>query len=67
MPESRIAVLAKPKVPAVEATRMFAEAAQAPSVVREQIAANRAAVEALAARLRAMGPRAVTTIGRGWA
>jgi len=65
MPESRIAVLAKPKVPAVEATRMFAEAAQAPSVVREQIAANRAAVEALAARLRAMGPRAVTTIARG--
>ena len=58
-------VLVKSKVPAPEKTRMFAEAAEAANVVREQIAANRAGVEALAAQLRAMRPRAVTTIARG--
>lgn len=53
------------KPPAPEATRMFAEAGQAAAVVRAQLVANRAAVTALAARLRATPPRAVTTLARG--
>ncbi len=57
--------LVKSKVPAAESTRMFAEAAQAADVVRQQLAANRAGVEALADTLRAMKPLAVATIARG--
>ncbi|WP_249138171.1 SIS domain-containing protein [Phenylobacterium montanum] len=57
--------LVKPKVPAPESTRMFAEAAEAAGVVRAQIDANGAAVQALAARLRSLKPRAVATIARG--
>ncbi len=57
--------LVRSKVPAPEATRMFAEAAQAAEVVRGQLAQNRPGVEALAARLRAMKPRAVATLARG--
>jgi glucosamine--fructose-6-phosphate aminotransferase (isomerizing) len=44
---------------------MFAEAAQAAAVVREQLVANQASVEALAAKLRTLQPRAVATIARG--
>ena len=44
---------------------MFAEAAQSAQVVRDQLAANRSAIESLAAKLRQMQPRAVTTIARG--
>ena len=58
-------VLVTSKAPAPEKTRMFAEAAQAASVVRGQLAANQAGVAALAARLRTLKPRAVTTIARG--
>ena len=57
--------LVKPKVPAREATRMFAEAAQAAAVVREQLVVNKAGMEALAAKLRSLRPRAVATIARG--
>ena len=48
-----------------ESTRMFAEAAAAPAVVRAQLEANRAAMQALAHRLRSAPPRAVVTLGRG--
>jgi glucosamine--fructose-6-phosphate aminotransferase (isomerizing) len=44
---------------------MFAEAAQSAQVVRDQLAANRSAIEHLAIKLRQMQPRAVTTIARG--
>jgi len=44
---------------------MFREAGEAPARVRAQLASNAAAVEALAARLRAQPPRAVVTFGRG--
>lgn len=44
---------------------MFAEAAETPARVRQQLARNVPAVAALAARLRASSPRAVTTIARG--
>lgn len=50
---------------APESTRMFAEAAEAPAVVARQLAANRAAVDAIAATLRARPPRLVTTCARG--
>jgi len=46
-------------------TRMFAEAAEAPSRVRAQLVANAPRVADLAARLRRAAPRAVTTLGRG--
>jgi len=48
-----------------EATLMFAEAAEAGAVVARQREANRAAVEALAGRLRRAPPRAVSTCARG--
>jgi glutamine---fructose-6-phosphate transaminase (isomerizing) len=47
------------------ATRMWAEAAEAPAVVARARAANAAAVRALADRLRAAPPRLVATIARG--
>ena len=46
-------------------TQMFREAAEAPGRVRAQLDANEGAIRALAARLRASPPRAVTTLGRG--
>jgi len=46
-------------------TRMFREAAQAPDVVREQLQANAAPIERLAALLRSHPPRAVVTCARG--
>jgi glucosamine--fructose-6-phosphate aminotransferase (isomerizing) len=46
-------------------TMMFREAGEAPERVRDQLAANAGAVSALAERLRARPPRAVTTLGRG--
>src|SRR6516162_5048473 len=46
-------------------TRMFHEAAQAPQVVRAQLAANAAHTARLAARLRAAPPRAIVTCARG--
>jgi glucosamine--fructose-6-phosphate aminotransferase (isomerizing) len=44
---------------------MFAEAAQAPQVVRGQLQSNAALVAQLAAELRAQPPRAVVTCARG--
>jgi len=44
---------------------MYAEAAQAPQVVRAQLAANVERVARLAARLRESAPRAVVTCARG--
>lgn len=44
---------------------MFREAAEAPAAVERQLAANRAAVEALVQRLKAAPPRAVVTVARG--
>ncbi|MDR3511369.1 MAG: SIS domain-containing protein [Caulobacteraceae bacterium] len=44
---------------------MFAEAAQAPAVVRAQLAGDAAVIGRLAERLRAAPPRAVITLGRG--
>jgi glucosamine--fructose-6-phosphate aminotransferase (isomerizing) len=44
---------------------MFAEAAEAPAVVRAQFETNRRPIEDLARRLRAAPPRAVATLGRG--
>jgi glucosamine--fructose-6-phosphate aminotransferase (isomerizing) len=44
---------------------MFREAAEAPAVVRRQLAANRERVAALGERLRSLGPRAVVTCARG--
>lgn len=46
-------------------TKMLREAGEAPERVREELAANASAVSALAKRLRANPPRAVTTLGRG--
>jgi glucosamine--fructose-6-phosphate aminotransferase (isomerizing) len=46
-------------------TLMFREAAEAPAVVAAQLAANEAAVTALAQRLRRTPPRAVITLARG--
>jgi glucosamine--fructose-6-phosphate aminotransferase (isomerizing) len=46
-------------------TRMFHEAAEAPSVVARLLAANREAAEALGAELRELNPRAVVTCARG--
>jgi glucosamine--fructose-6-phosphate aminotransferase (isomerizing) len=46
-------------------TRMLREAGEGPDRVRDQLAANAGAVSALAGRLRAKPPRAVTTLGRG--
>ena len=46
-------------------TQMYREAAQAPQVVRAQLAANAAAVARLAAQLRHTPPRAVVTCARG--
>jgi glucosamine--fructose-6-phosphate aminotransferase (isomerizing) len=46
-------------------TLMFHEARESATVVRRQREHNRAAVEALGARLRANPPRAVVTLGRG--
>lgn len=50
---------------AESATRMFAEAAEAPDVVARQSAANREALAALGKSLRAAPPRAVATCARG--
>lgn len=47
------------------ATRMFAEAAEAPARIAEQLQANAALVEKLGASLRARAPKAVVTLGRG--
>jgi glutamine---fructose-6-phosphate transaminase (isomerizing) len=44
---------------------MFREAAQAPSVVRRQLVANRTRMASLGERLRALEPRAVVTCARG--
>jgi glucosamine--fructose-6-phosphate aminotransferase (isomerizing) len=44
---------------------MYGEAAQAPAVVREQLAANAERVARLAGRLRSAPPRAVVTCARG--
>ena len=44
---------------------MFAEAAQAPAVVRAQLTANAERVARLGERLRRAPPRAVVTIARG--
>ncbi|HEY2809651.1 MAG TPA: SIS domain-containing protein [Steroidobacteraceae bacterium] len=46
-------------------TCMFLEAAQAPEVVRTQLAANAARIDNLARRLRHARPRAVVTCARG--
>src|SRR5438046_4756645 len=46
-------------------TRMFAEAARAPAVVRDQLRRNEALASALCDRLRRAPPRAVATLGRG--
>lgn len=54
-----------PPPPAARDTRMFREAAEAPQLIRRQLQANRPALTALAARLRAKPPRAVITFGRG--
>lgn len=48
-----------------EATRMFAEAAEAPAVVARQLAANAPVLAALAADLAARPPHAVMTCARG--
>jgi len=50
---------------AVESTRMFQEAAEAPQAVARQYAANAAAARELGAHLRALAPRAVVTCARG--
>jgi glucosamine--fructose-6-phosphate aminotransferase (isomerizing) len=47
------------------ATQMYIEAGEAAEVVRAQLKSNRERMVALGARLRAMQPRAVVTIGRG--
>jgi glucosamine--fructose-6-phosphate aminotransferase (isomerizing) len=47
------------------ATRMHQEAAQAPEVVRTQLASNAAGVLRIGALLRDMAPRAVVTLARG--
>jgi glucosamine--fructose-6-phosphate aminotransferase (isomerizing) len=52
-------------VPHADTTLMYREAAEASEVVRRQIARNRTAMAALGARLRALGPGAVATLGRG--
>jgi glucosamine--fructose-6-phosphate aminotransferase (isomerizing) len=46
-------------------TRMFQEASEAPGAIGAQLARNRVAVAALAARLRRSPPRAVVTCARG--
>ena len=46
-------------------TRMFREAAVAPTAVRSQLVANRAALEGLGEKLRQYAPRAVVTCARG--
>ena len=46
-------------------TRMYSESAQAPAVVRAQLAANAERVARLAERLRQAPPRAVVTCARG--
>ena len=47
------------------ATRMYAEAAEAPAAVARQLAANHERVLEIAAQLRAAPPRMVATLGRG--
>ena len=51
--------------PPAESTRMFAEAAEASSVVARQLVANTGVVRDLAQILRREPPRAVVTFGRG--
>jgi glucosamine--fructose-6-phosphate aminotransferase (isomerizing) len=46
-------------------TRMFREAQEAAGCVRRQLQANAPRMSALGAKLRAMAPRAVVTLGRG--
>ncbi len=48
-----------------EQTRMFREAAEAPSVVQLQLERNRATVARIAARLQSSEPRFVITVARG--
>ncbi|MHB8528944.1 MAG: SIS domain-containing protein [Caulobacteraceae bacterium] len=50
---------------AAKSTRMFAEAAEAPKLVRAQLALNAEMMRRLAERLRKAPPRAVLTLGRG--
>jgi glucosamine--fructose-6-phosphate aminotransferase (isomerizing) len=50
---------------AVEATRLYREAAEAPAVVRTQLGANEPVIRDLGERLRKHPPRAVVTLGRG--
>lgn len=52
-------------LPAPDATRMHAEAAEAPAVLERQMAANDGLIETLAAQLRARPPRFVVTCARG--
>ena len=51
--------------PGERPTRLASEAAEAPAVVRAQLAANAPLFAALAERLRASPPPAVVTLGRG--
>lgn len=48
-----------------DATSLYREAAQAASVVRGQLAANRQRMQHLGARLRRLSPRAIVTCARG--
>lgn len=57
--------VSNPSATAPDATRMFQEAAEGPSVVDRMLRANRATAEALGESLRARPPRAVVTLGRG--
>jgi glutamine---fructose-6-phosphate transaminase (isomerizing) len=52
-------------LPAVEATCMYAEAAEAAGVVARQLTANASTVAEIGRRLRAHPPRAVVTCARG--
>ena len=53
------------RTPGPEATLMFREARQAPQAVARQLTVNAPIMLRLGARLRALAPRAVVTIGRG--
>lgn len=54
-----------PSSAAPEQTMMFAEAREAPEVVRRQLASSGELVARLAAHLRAQTPRAIVTLARG--
>jgi glucosamine--fructose-6-phosphate aminotransferase (isomerizing) len=55
----------EPSTHGAQATRLFREAAESPSVVRAQLGEGASSIRALAARLRAEPPPLVTTVGRG--